>query len=129
MNPFKKKTTQQPPYLDRIDELDHVRIARLKGNIDQTMVPVIEARIQENRKQEGVKIDKNIIIDYAQVNKIDTAAIAFNLVRLKEIEAAGHKIGFINASDQLKVLLDMFKQSDAFQLYNTEEEAIDALNQ
>ena len=126
---FFKRQREKPPYLDRIDELEYVRIARMKGNIDQGMVPVIEQRIQDNRKRQGgVNIDKNILIDYAKVGNVDTAAIAFNMVRLKEIQAHGRKIGFINVSDQLKTLLDMFKQSDCFQIYPSEEAAIQALN-
>lgn len=128
MSLFKKKQKEKPPYLDRMDEYEKVTVARLVGKIDQSMVPIIEARIQENRKREGIKIDKNILIDYAKVTYVDTAAIAFNLVRLKEVEAHGKKVGFINPSDELKTLLDMFKQTDAFKIYDSEEEALEELN-
>ena len=123
------KSPEQPPYLESLDELEKVRIARLKGNIDQEMVPIIEQRIEDNRKKEGMIIDKNIIIDYARVDKVDTAAIAFHLVRLKETEAAGKRVGFINVSEQLKAMLDMFKQGATFRIYASEEEAISELNQ
>lgn len=118
----------QLPYLERIDEFEHVQIARLKGDIDQSIIPLIEARIQKNRKKEGVRIDKNIIIDYALVDAVDTAAIAFHLVRLKEFESAGRKIGFINVTKELAVLLDMFKQTSHFKVYLNEEDALNELN-
>lgn len=127
MNLF-NKPKQKPAYLERIDQMEKVQIVRLKGDIDQNMVPVIEARIRENRKREGVVIDKNIIIDYAHVGRTDSAAIAFHMVRLKEIEAAGHKVGFININQQVKTYLDMFKQSQTFKIYGSEE-AIKELNQ
>lgn len=114
-------------YLDRIDELEKVSIVRLKGNIDQAMIPVIEERIQKNRKA-GSVIDKNVLVDYALVQKVDSSAIAFHLVRLKEYESRGFKIGFVNASEELIVFLNMFHLSDAFKIYTNEEEAVKELN-
>jgi len=120
--------SEKPQYLDRIDELEKVSIVRLKGNIDQAMIPVIENRIQSNRKA-GSVIDKNVLVDYKQVEKVDSAAVAFHLVRLKEYEAKGFKIGFVNSSEELKVFLSMFHLSDAFKIYTSEEDAINELNQ
>ncbi len=102
-------------------------IIRLKGNIDQTIIPLIEARIQKNRKA-GSTIDKNLIIDYSKVNDVDTATIAFHLVRLKEYEVKGFKIGFINISEKLNILLDMFKQNETFKIYPSEQDALDELD-
>lgn len=117
-----------PSYLDRIDELEYLNIVRLKGVIDQSIIPIIDKRIQANRKN-GSRIDKNVVIDYAKVEHVDTATVAFHLVRLKEYEDKGFKIGFINALEELKVMLDMFKQSDAFRIFETEAEAIKEFNQ
>lgn len=36
--------SEKPQYLGRIDELEKVSIVRLKGNIDQAMIPAIENR-------------------------------------------------------------------------------------
>lgn len=118
---------EKPEYLDRIDELESLSIVRLKGNIDQAIIPIIEERIKANRKA-GSMIDKNVLVDYKQVEKIDSAAIAFHLVRLKEYEAKGFKIGFVNPSEELKVFLGMFHLSDAFKIYTSEEDAINELN-
>jgi len=120
--------SEKPEYLASLDELEKVSIVRLKGNIDQAMIPVIEDRIQANRKA-GSVIDKNVLVDYKQVEKVDSAAVAFHLVRLKEYEAKGFKIGFVNTSEELKVFLDMFQLSDAFKIYASEEDAINELNQ
>ncbi|MCA9400028.1 MAG: STAS domain-containing protein [Candidatus Omnitrophica bacterium] len=127
-----KQNNQSPkknptPYLDRMDDFEFVQIVRLKGDIDQTMIPVIQNRIEYNRSQ-GSKIDKNIIVDYKKVNKIDSATIAFHIVRLKEYQEKGFKIGFINMTEQLRSLLAMFHQCDTFKIYLSEEEAMVALN-
>ena len=117
----------KPAYIDRIDELEKVHIVRLKGNIDQAMIPVIEERIQNNRRK-GSKIDKNVLVDYALVDKVDSAAIAFHLVRLKEYQVEGFKIGFLNASETLLAYLNMFQLSDAFKIYTDEELAVNELS-
>ncbi|MBZ0165767.1 MAG: STAS domain-containing protein [Candidatus Omnitrophica bacterium] len=117
----------KPSYLDRIDELKKVDVIRLKGVMDRSVIPLIEERIQLNRKA-GSTIDKNVLIDYALVEDVDTATVAFHLVRLKEYEAKGFKIGFLNPSRKLRHLLDMFKQDEAFQIYATEADALRELN-
>jgi len=119
--------SDKPEYLDRIDELDNLSIVRLKGNMDQAMIPVIEERIRVNRKA-GSKIEKNILVDYKLVEKVDSAAVAFHLVRLKEYEAKGYKIGFINPSDELNTYLGMYHLCDAFKTYKSEQEAVNELN-
>lgn len=124
---FKKKRPAKPPYLDRIDEHEHVNVVRLKGKIGRQMVPLIEARIRQNRRK-GDGIEKNIIIDYALVTDVDTATVAFHLVRLKEYEGEGFKIGFLNVSDKLRALLNMFQQGEAFRMYDDEIAAIKELN-
>jgi len=117
-----------PSYLERVDELEYVNIIRLKGKIDQEMIPVIEKRIQKNRKA-GDIIEKNIIVDYALVEKIDSAAIAFHLVRLQEYKERGFSIGFINITDEMKAHLEVFKNSDVFKIYDSEDDALAELNQ
>jgi len=125
---FKKKTLEKPAYIDRIDELEKVSVIHLRGDIDQETVPDIEQRIAANRRS-GSIIDKNVLIDYAQVGKIDSAAVAFHLMRLKEYESKGYKIGFTNVSDTLCTYLKMFKLSDTFKIYLSEAEAVKELNQ
>lgn len=124
---MKSKDNDDLPYLETIEELEKVSVIRLKGNIDRTIIPVIEERIQLNRKA-GSTIDKNVLVDYAKVENVDTATIAFHLIRLKEYEQKGYKIGFIHLTEQLRHLLDMFKQNASFQIYESEEKALKELN-
>ena len=126
---FRKKQPEKPPYLERIDELEYVEIVRMKGDMTYKVIPIIEARIKENRKRQGgIRITKNILVDYALITAVDSAAIAFHLVHLKEYEARGKKVGFINLSEELKNLMDMFKQNETFKIYISEEVAVKELN-
>ena len=119
----REEDEELPPYLERVDELEFVNVVRLKGKIDQEMIPVIENRIQANRKA-GYTISKNVLVDYALVEKIDSAAIAFHLVRLEEYREHGFKIGFVNVTDEMTAHLEVFKNSDAFFIFDTEDEAV-----
>ena len=127
---FEKKDTskEKPPYLERIDELTHVDIVRLKGNIDLEMVPIIDSRIQENRRKGG-HIEKNIILDFAKVQHIDTATLAFHIIRIREYQKEGKKICFINVTPAMETLFKIFHQENFFKIFKTEQEAIKELDQ
>ncbi len=123
----KHNNSEKPPYLERIDELEKVSVVRLKGKIDQTMIPVINSRIQENRRA-GSRIDKNVVLDFSKVEHVDSATIAFHLIRLREYQEKGFKVGFINITNELKALLDIFKENEIFKVFASEEEAVKELN-
>ena len=124
---FKNHKRKKPPYLERIDELKKLDIVRLKGKITQDIIPVIEARIKENR-QLGSKIDKNVVLDFAKVEDVDSATVAFHVIHLKEYHENGFEVGFININDEMKALLDLFKENAVFKVFSSEAEAVKALN-
>ena len=123
----KKRESESLPYLDRIDKLEKVDIIRLKGLITQIMIPTIEARIKENRRK-GEKIDRNLIIDFANVEDVDTSTVAFHIVHLNEYHEKGFEIGFININAEMKGLLNLFRENENFKVFTTEAEAVKALN-
>jgi anti-anti-sigma regulatory factor len=125
-NLFKKKR-QKPPYLHRIDSHKNLDIVRLTGRITHEMIPVIEARIQMNRK-EGSTIDRNILLDYALVVDVDSATLAFHMLHFKEYKEKGYKVGFININHEFKTLVEIFKENDFFNVYASEEEAVRELS-
>src|SRR3990167_9213055 len=125
--PSKNSPKEQPPYLERINELEKVSIVRLKGKITHQMIPVIEKRIHDNRRA-GSKIEKNVIIDFAKVVDVDSATVAFHIIHLEEYHRKGFEVGFINLNSEMKVLLEMFKQSAPFKVYPSEAGAVKELN-
>ena len=124
---FKKHESTKPPYLERIDQLPKLDIVRLKGGMDQSMIPVAEERIQENRHHGG-KIEKNILLDFSKVEHVDSAMIAFHIIHLREYRQKGFDIGFINVTQQLHGLLDIFKDEAIFNVFASETEAVSVLN-
>jgi len=126
---FKKPQNQKekPPYLERIDELEKMDIVRLKGRLDQNMVPVVEARIKDNRSH-GSTINKNVAIDFSNVEHVDSSLIASHLIHLKEYQEKGYEIGLINVTDELRSLLDIYNEGEAFRIFSSEDEAVKELN-
>ena len=124
---FKKQPREIPPYLERIDELEKVSIVRLKGRITHTMIPVIELRVQANRRA-GSKIDKNVLLDFAKVDDVDSSTIAFHIIQLEEYHQQGFEVGFININEEFKNLLDVFQENGKFKVFITEAEAVQVLN-
>jgi anti-anti-sigma regulatory factor len=118
---------EKPAYLDSIQELPKVDIIRLKGKIDRTTIPSMDTRIKANRRA-GSKIDKNVVLDFSKVDDVDSATIAFHIVRLKEYRAKGFDIGFININAEMQALLDLFKENGTFKIFPSEAEAVTALN-
>lgn len=125
---FKKQNRPKPPYLDKIDIFNKLEIVRLKGRLDHEMIPIVEARIKENRAM-GSKIEKNIILDFAKVEHIDSALIATHVIHLNEYQEKGFTIAFMNVSSEWKALVKIFKEDKKFKVYASEEEAIKELNQ
>ena len=124
---FDHPKKEKPLYLDRIDELDKLSIVRLKGQIVQSTIPSIEARIQENRRA-GSTIDKNVLVDFAKVEDVDSATIAFHLMHLEEFHKKGFEVGFININEEFRNLLDLFKKNEKFKVFVSEAEAVQELN-
>jgi len=116
-----------PPYLERVDELERVSIIRLKGEITREIIPIIEARIRDNRRM-GSKIEKNVIVDFAKVVDVDSATVAFHVIHLEELHQNGFEMAFINLNQEMEILLRMFKRDAPFKVYLTEAHAITELN-
>lgn len=125
---FKKRQREKPPYLDRIDVFEKLEIVRLKGRLDHEMIPIVEARIKENRAM-GSKIEKNVILDFAQVEHVDSALIASHVIHLNEYQEKGFTIAFINVTREWQSLVEIFKKDNGkFKIYASEEEAVKELN-
>ncbi len=122
---FKHK--QKPSYLDRIDELEKLSIVRFKGQITRDTIPTIESQIKEIRTGKA-KIDKNLLLDFSQVDDVDSATIAFHLIHLKEFHEKGFEIGLIHINEEMQALLDLFKENRVFKVFPSEAEAIKVLN-
>ena len=124
---FLKRKKEKPSYLERIDEMDKLSIVRLKGRITRDTIPTIDSRIKANRAA-GETIDKNVVLDFARVDDVDSATVAFHIIHLKEFHAKGFEVGFINLNEEMKALVELFRENGTFKVFMSEAEAVQALN-
>jgi anti-anti-sigma regulatory factor len=124
---FHKPRKEKPPYLERIDIFEKLEIVRLKGRLDHEVIPIVEARIRENRSM-GSTIEKNLLLDFALVDHVDSALIASHVLHLSEYQAKGLTIAFINVTTEWRALVGIFKENGEFKVFESEDEAIKFLN-
>ena len=127
INLFKKQLKEKPPYLEKIDSFEKLDIVRLKGRLDHEIIPIVESRIKTNRAA-GSIIDKNVVLDFARVEHVDSALIATHVIHLKEYQEKGFTIAFLNVTSEWRALVDIFKESKKFKVYVSEDQAIKDLN-
>ncbi|MFC1549243.1 STAS domain-containing protein [Candidatus Omnitrophota bacterium] len=70
---------------------------------------------------------KSILLDFGEVEEIDTAGFACVMNFMKEHLRGGAKIGIINVNRKEKDLAEILKIESAIKYYNSEEEAIQEL--
>lgn len=127
INLFNKQLKKKPPYLERIDSFEKLDIVRLKGRLDHEMIPIVESRIKTNRAA-GSTIDKNVVLDFARVEHVDSALIASHVIHLKEYQEKGFTIAFLNVTNEWQALVEIFKENEKFKVYVSEDQAIKDLN-
>ena len=115
------------PFLKSLDEHENVRLIRLKGPIDMTTLPQIQAFRKELRAQPGFQ-SKHVIIDFKEVTHVDTSAVAGMILVLSEIKATRHCLGVIHAQQALVERIKLLKLQQIISHYSTETEAFQALS-
>ena len=114
------------PFLDKMEIKDNVRILRLKGVMDHDTLPKI-LKIREELTTGHDRNALNILLDFEKVTDVDSSAIAVLSVRLDELKENQHVMGLINVPEKLSSLLDIFKESSHFQLFDSEQKALEDL--
>jgi anti-sigma B factor antagonist len=111
------------PFIDRFEEIGNVRILRFKGPIDRTTLPEI-LKIKKVLERHGDLNKNNVIIDFKKITHVDSAAIAALLIELAELKQHDKKLGLVNVTEELKIMLDIFKAGKLFMIFDSEEEAL-----
>jgi anti-sigma B factor antagonist len=111
------------PFIDRFEEVGNVRILRFKGSIDRTTLPEI-LKIKKVLERQGDLNKNNVIIDFKKITHVDSAAIAALLIELAELKQHDKKLGLVNVTEELKIMLDIFKAGKLFMIFDSEEAAL-----
>jgi anti-anti-sigma factor len=115
------------PFIDTFEEVRNVRIMRFKGSLDSKIVPEV-LKIKDQLEKQGDVNKNNVLIDFKKVTHVDSAAIAVLLIKLSELKRHDKKLGLINVTKQLQILLDIFKTGELFIIFDSEEAALESLS-
>jgi len=110
-------------HIGKIECRDGVTIVRLKGDITFDTLSSIHHEHIDRFKGADIK---NVLADFKDVVNIDTGVIVALVSRLKEMRSIGKdgRIGLINLSDKMRILLDISKTKDLFIEYRSEDAAV-----
>ena len=125
---FRKANGSLPDEIDALEDRGHVQIIRFKGVLDKTTLPDDSAWGNQYIEEHHL-LDKNILVDFRKVERVDSAALAVCLMRLQQFKKHGHKIALINVPENFRRLAEIEKISDEIVVYPSEEAALKDLQQ
>lgn len=120
---------QHPSFIAR--EEGNLIIVRLNGDINQHTMHESRKMIDEMMRLHQVNERDNlsIVVDYQNVNDVDSSTIANILERIEQNSKHYHKLAFINVPEDFLKLLEIYKLQEKILVFESEAAAIKALQQ
>lgn len=100
-----------------------IPIIDVNGEIDHYVVPELESKIMAFI-DEG---HSSIILDFSDVNYIDSAGVALIILSIQKSTPLGGKVGLVVVNDNVLRILEIVgitKLAEAFSLYSSVDEAL-----
>lgn len=113
----------------KTEKKGNVYIFRMSGVINAQTLPqyreIIDNLVSEIDASH--KSDLKFIMDYGGIEDVDSSALANIVDRLKNDVRCDHKVMFINVPEKFRELLALFKMEDSIEVYDSQQEAEEAL--
>ena len=119
----KEQQVSLPGWISAIEELAKIRIIRLKGDIDALAVSRLEQFAALIRQQKNY-VYKHILLDFAEVVSMDSAAVAALLKALREYKKTHQKLALSNLKEGPRNIIRLAKVGHLFPSYSTEAKAL-----
>jgi anti-anti-sigma factor len=114
------------PFFERVEERGDLWILRLRGAVDRHTLPAI-LRFREDLIATIGPFDRHLLIDLRRVTHVDSAAVAALLMSMSNLQTTHRRLGLVHAPQELLDILDVFKYTSLFHLYDDETEAVRSL--
>ena len=113
----------------KLEKKGNVYIFRMSGTINTETLPHYREVIDNLIKEIDAPNQDNLvfIMDYGNIEDVDSSALANIIDRLKNDVRCDHKVMFINVPEKFKDLLELFKLEDFIEVYDSQEDAEKAL--
>ena len=128
MNQLKKVVQNNlPPAIHALEDLEHLRIVRLKGVIDLSTAEAIEAFRKGLIHQEGF-VYKNLLVDLSNATDIDGASFMLAVNAIKDLKSNNQELGMVGAKTKHLGMIQLLKLDKWIKFYSSEQEALAQLN-
>ncbi|MCK5014247.1 MAG: STAS domain-containing protein [Candidatus Omnitrophica bacterium] len=113
----------------KVEKKGNIYIFRMSGTINAQTLNQYREIIDDLMKEIDVshQNDLKFIMDYSGIDDVDSSALANIVDRLKNDVRYDHKVMFINVPEKFKDLLEIFKLKDSIEVYDSQQEAEEAL--
>jgi anti-sigma B factor antagonist len=102
--------------------LGKIKILKVIGELDALVAPKLKEKITKTEEDDC----KNFIIDFEQLEHINSLAMGILRGKLKAVKEVGGNIKLIKLNDHIKSIFEMIGLDEIFEIYETEEEAIES---
>ena len=121
-NFFKKNVSKNPPCVESVDDYPHLKIVKLKGELNISTIQEVQLFLQYTKKKES-KINKSVVLDLKNVVEVDSAAVAGFIKVLSKLKQKNFKLGLMNIPETLKHMLEILKLENIFAVFESEKKA------
>ncbi|MDD4956501.1 MAG: STAS domain-containing protein [Candidatus Omnitrophica bacterium] len=111
--------------MENVGEKSGVRIMKVIGDFTAYTTPDFQHVCRKVDKSANLK---GLAIDMKDLSRIDTSAFACMMNFIKENMADGLKIGIFNAGEKEKNMMELLGIGDAIRIYDSMEEAVEAMS-
>jgi anti-anti-sigma factor len=123
---FQNTKGEMPSFIDSMEDYPHLKMIRLKGNLDKTTIGEMRY-FRDKAKKHHELLNKNILLDFRNVEHVDSAAIAELLQILKELKQKNYKLALMYVSPTLKSMLQILNLDEVLEVFDTEKKAFTAI--
>ena len=117
-----------PISISAVEDYPTLRIIRLRGPIDQTTVSDLEKFRKWVAQHKGFT-DKHVLLDFKDVTRIDTAAVAEIMQAVSELKSKHYRVGVIHLRQMHRDMMRVLRVENWLVFYDNESEALDDLKQ
>ena len=113
----------------KVEKKGDIYIFRMSGTINAQTLPQYREVIDDLIKEIDAPHKSNLkfIMDYGGIDDVDSSTLANIMDRLKNDVRRDHKVMFINVPEKFRSLLALFKLEDFIEVYDSQQEAEEAL--
>lgn len=102
--------------------VEDILILKLQGELDALIAPKIKENLDKYIENKRVKI----VIDFEDVQHINSLVMGILRGKLRECKELGGDIKLVGLSEHIKTIFEMVGLDELFEVYSSEKEAIES---